>query len=89
MDPLRLAIVGCGGITERGLLPHLELEQDRAEVVALCDVSEQRLRAVCSEIWCSTDVYKLRGTPSQNGGGGRSDRNTNPTPLRTSKACSF
>ena len=44
MDRLRLAIVGCGSITERGLLPHLELEQDRVEVVALCDVSEQRLK---------------------------------------------
>ncbi len=44
MDRLRLAIVGCGSITERGLLPHLELERERVKVVLLCDVSEGRLK---------------------------------------------
>ena len=46
MPPLRLAIVGCGSITERGLLPHLELETDLVEVVALSDISEDRLRHI-------------------------------------------
>ena len=43
MRRLRLAIVGCGSITERGLLPHLMLERDRVEITALCDISEARL----------------------------------------------
>lgn len=46
MGKLRLAIVGCGSITERGLLPHLMLERNRVEVVALCDRSEARLKAL-------------------------------------------
>ena len=46
MPPLRLAIVGCGSITERGLLPHLELETDLVKVVALSDISEDRLRHI-------------------------------------------
>lgn len=41
MRELRLAIVGCGSITERGFLPHLALERDRVKVVALCDVKER------------------------------------------------
>ncbi len=41
MGALRLAIIGCGSITERGFLPHLALERDRVKVVALCDVKER------------------------------------------------
>lgn len=48
MSPLRLGIVGCGSITERGILPHLELASDRVEVTGLCDVSEPRLRSLAS-----------------------------------------
>lgn len=43
---LRLGIVGCGSITERGLLPHLELVKDRVQVAALCDLSEPRARTL-------------------------------------------
>ncbi|MFQ5950470.1 MAG: Gfo/Idh/MocA family protein [Candidatus Geothermarchaeales archaeon] len=46
MRRLRLAIVGCGSITERGLLPHLMLERDRVEVTSLCDISRPRLKTL-------------------------------------------
>ena len=36
--------MGCGAITERGLLPHLALTRDAVEVTALCDLSEGRMR---------------------------------------------
>ena len=43
VPPLRLGIVGCGSLTERGLLPHLRLEPSSVTVTALCDVSQTRL----------------------------------------------
>ncbi|MFQ5859528.1 MAG: Gfo/Idh/MocA family protein [Anaerolineae bacterium] len=49
MSRLRLAIVGCGSICERGLLPHLLLERDRVQVSALCDMSEARLEMLAEK----------------------------------------
>ena len=49
MSRLRLAIVGCGSITERGLLPHLMLERDLVEITALCDISEPRLEMLAGK----------------------------------------
>ena len=46
LSPLRLGIVGCGSLTERGLLPHLSLVRDRVRVTALCDISDERLRSL-------------------------------------------
>ena len=44
MSRVRLAIVGCGSSTERGLLLHLMLEPGLVEVAALVDTSEIRLK---------------------------------------------
>jgi predicted dehydrogenase len=43
-DRIDVAIVGCGSITQRGLLPHLTRPDATAllRVVALCDVDEER-----------------------------------------------
>ena len=49
MRKLRLAIVGCGSITERGLIPHLLLEQDKVEIVALCDISKDRSEEIAQK----------------------------------------
>ena len=46
MHKIRLAIVGCGSITERGLLPHLMLERDKVDITALCDVSAPQLEKI-------------------------------------------
>ncbi len=51
MAKLRLGIVGCGSITQRGLLPHL-FQADavaRAEVVALCTRTVARAQSVAGE----------------------------------------
>jgi len=40
---MRFAILVCGGITERRHGPVLSSMKDKAEIVALCDVSEERL----------------------------------------------
>ena len=40
MSRVRLAIVGCGSSTERGLLLHLMLEPGLVEVAALVDTSD-------------------------------------------------
>jgi predicted dehydrogenase len=45
-ERVRVALVGCGSVSQRGLLPHL-IQEDAREVinlVALCDVVEERVR---------------------------------------------
>ena len=48
MAPLRLGVVGCGSITERGLLPHLSMAdaQKVARVVALCSPTVARVESL-------------------------------------------
>jgi predicted dehydrogenase len=45
--PVKLALVGCGSISQRGILPHLGVEdaRARAELVAVCDIETARARA--------------------------------------------
>lgn len=49
-EPIKLAIVGCGSITQRGLLPHLTHPDtaDLFQVTALCDLDEARAAQVAS-----------------------------------------
>ncbi len=61
MSPLRLGIVGCGSLTERGLLPHLSLARDRVRVTALCDVSEGRLRSLSARFDVPKTYTRLSG----------------------------
>ena len=42
MEKLKLGIIGCGGICNNKHLPSLAKVADRVEVVALCDIIEQR-----------------------------------------------
>lgn len=48
--PTRLAIVGCGSITQRGLLPHLTQPDaaDLFQITAVCDLDEARAEEVAS-----------------------------------------
>src|SRR5262249_42929630 len=50
-ERLRLGILGCGHLTQKGLLRHLVQEDfhERAEVVALCDSVPERARAVAEQ----------------------------------------
>lgn len=51
MTRLKLALVGCGSIAQRGILPHLALEdaQEIAEVTAVCDVVAERARETAEQ----------------------------------------
>jgi predicted dehydrogenase len=42
MSKVRIAIVGCGGIANQKHLPSLAKFPDRAEIVAFCDIIEER-----------------------------------------------
>lgn len=42
MDKLKLGVIGCGGICNNKHLPSLAKVADKVEVVALCDIIEQR-----------------------------------------------
>lgn len=55
-EPLRVGIVGCGRLTQKGLLRHLCQEdfREHAEVTALCDAVPERARAVA-------DAYGVPG----------------------------
>jgi predicted dehydrogenase len=46
MERVRAALLGCGSISQRGILPHLALPDARQviELVAVCDVVEARAR---------------------------------------------
>jgi predicted dehydrogenase len=46
MEPVRAALIGCGSISQRGILPHLALSDAREvmELVAVCDVVGERAR---------------------------------------------
>ena len=45
-ERLRAALIGCGSVSQRGVLPHLDQEDAREviELVAVCDVVEERAR---------------------------------------------
>ncbi len=49
MSKVRIAIVGCGGIANQKHLPSLAKFQDRAEVVAFCDIIEERAQKACEK----------------------------------------
>ena len=45
--PLRAGLVGCGSLSQRGVLPHLSLPdaQETVKLVAVADVVEERAHA--------------------------------------------
>ena len=47
MEKLRIGIVGCGGIANGKHLPALKNESDRVEMVAFCDIIEEKAQAAC------------------------------------------
>jgi predicted dehydrogenase len=55
MTPIKLAIVGCGAITDQGHLP-AALRSSRVEVAALLDSSPERARRLCRKYACTAEV---------------------------------
>lgn len=49
--PLRAGLVGCGSLSQRGVLPHLSLAdaKEKIELVAVADVVEERSRATAEQ----------------------------------------
>lgn len=63
MKKLKVAVIGCGGIANQKHFPALKNNSDMNEIVAFCDVIEER--AVSGKrIWntrCKS-IYRLQGT---------------------------
>jgi len=60
--PVRLAMVGCGAVTEVSHLPAARLVRDALEMVALCDPDLERARALAKRFAidrCVADVREL------------------------------
>ncbi len=55
--PLRAGLVGCGSLSQRGVLPHLSLAdaQETVQLVAVADVVEERARATAQRF--NIDAY--------------------------------
>lgn len=45
--PVRVAIVGTGGIAEGAHVPALAAQGDRVQIVAACDVDPERVKSFC------------------------------------------
>jgi len=56
--PVRIGVVGCGSVSQRGLLPHLSAEdvKDKVKLAAVCDVVEERAKA-CRERFKADEWY--------------------------------
>ncbi|MEW5980478.1 MAG: Gfo/Idh/MocA family oxidoreductase [Acidobacteriota bacterium] len=69
MKKIAVACVGCGDLALRGVLPHLALRDahDKVELVAVCDVDEERARTTSQRFnvgnW-QTDYNQLLRDPS-------------------------
>jgi len=62
---LTLALVGCGSIAEKGILPHLALQG--IEVEAVCDISQSRVDLLADQFSianCYTDYPQLLQNPA-------------------------
>jgi predicted dehydrogenase len=69
MEPVRVAIVGCGGIAAFTHLPQLLNDKDTASISYLCDVKESRMDSLCERyklgsIRCTTNYHEVLEDPS-------------------------
>lgn len=49
MSKLRIGIIGCGGIANQKHFPALSQQKDKAEMVAFCDIQEERAKEACDK----------------------------------------
>jgi len=54
MTKIRVGVIGCGKISERASLPNLVNYRDKAEIACLCDIIEERAKALA-------DKFSLKG----------------------------
>ena len=46
---LQVAVIGCGGIANQKHFPALKSQSDKCEMVAFCDIIEERAAKACKE----------------------------------------
>ncbi|MBT1166365.1 Gfo/Idh/MocA family protein [Bifidobacterium simiarum] len=49
MAKLRIGIIGCGGIANNKHFPSLMAQSDKCEIVAFCDIIEERAKTACEK----------------------------------------
>ena len=49
MAKLKVAVIGCGGIANQKHFPALAAQKDLCEIVAFCDIIEERAKKACEE----------------------------------------
>ena len=49
MAKLKVAVIGCGGIANQKHLPALSAQKDLCELVAFCDIIEERAKKACDQ----------------------------------------
>ena len=68
MSKIRIGIVGCGGIANQKHLPAMKNCSDQCEVIAFCDIIEERAKKAAAEYGISgaqvvTDYHELLANP--------------------------
>lgn len=49
MKKLKIGIIGCGGIANNKHFPALKSQEDKCEIVAFCDIIEERAKEACAK----------------------------------------
>ena len=49
MDKIRIGIIGCGGIANQKHFPALKAYSEECEMVAVCDIIEERAQKACEQ----------------------------------------
>lgn len=66
---MRIGLIGCGGIAKQKHLPSLKANENKADLVAFCDLIEERAAKAAAEYGAEgakvyTDYHKLLADPS-------------------------
>ena len=69
MEKLKIGIIGCGGIANNKHFPSLQSQSDKCEMVAFCDLIEERAVTACEKYGaegakCYTDYRELLADPA-------------------------
>ena len=69
MEKLKIGIIGCGGIANNKHFPSLQSQSDKCEMVAFCDLIEERAITACEKYGaegakCYTDYRELLADPA-------------------------
>ena len=64
MGKLRIGVIGCGGIANQKHFPAMKNNADLCEIVAFCDIIEERAKKACEEFGAPgakfyTDYHEL------------------------------